>query len=97
MNITEILLRLGWDIYALDNLKNEYKIALSKRRKDYMRGQIKAGKMGYDGDMEDFVTVKIGEVCFNGSGDLYVEFIDVDTGKSIDVYEHNNMHKYELY
>lgn len=96
MNIIEILWKLGWDVLSF-NEDGEYKIQLGKARKDYTDAKIRKKIISYDGSTSDIYTVKVSEVGFNGIGNLYVDFRDVETGNCIDAYEYKNMNYDELY
>lgn len=96
MNIIEILWRLGWDVLSF-NEDGEYKIQLGKARKDLTERQIKDGSIVYEGSTSDIYTVKVDDVSFNGLGDLYVSFEDIETGDCIDCYEYKNMNSDELF
>lgn len=96
MNSIQILWRLGWDVLSF-NENGEYKITLGKARKDLTNKKIEEGIIGYDGSTDDVYIVKVSDVGFNGLGDLYVSFDDVNTGDCIDVYEYKNMDKNELF
>lgn len=96
MNIIEILWRLGWDVLSF-NENGEYKITLGRARKDLTDKKIEDGLISYEGSTYDVYTVKISNVCFNGLGNLCVDFDDIDTGDGIDTYEHKNMAKDELF
>lgn len=96
MNIIEILWNLGWDVISF-NENGEYKIQLGKARKDYTDKQIEAGLITYDGLTSDICTVKVDDVSFNGFGNLYVGFTDVETNACVDAYEYKNMGSDELF
>jgi predicted membrane-bound dolichyl-phosphate-mannose-protein mannosyltransferase len=97
MNVIEILARIGWDVYNFDYAKNIYEISLSEQHKDHIRKQIKAGKMRYNAEMNEIFIVEVSEVSFSESGNLYVEFKDINTGDIVGTYEYNNMSDYELF
>ncbi len=96
MNIIEILWKLGWDILSF-NEDGEYKIQLGKRRKDLTYKKEKEGIIDIAGNLDEIYTVKVSDMGFNGFGDLYVYFTDVDNGDLIEAYEHNNMAADELF
>lgn len=96
MNVIEILWKLGWDVLSFDG-EGEYKIQLGKARRELTDKQIKEGIIGYVGSTSDIITVKVGDVGFNGLGNLYVEFRDIDTGDIIDAFEYRNMAEDELF
>ncbi len=96
MNIIEILWKLGWDVLSF-NEDREYKIQLGKARKDLTDKQIKDGSVSCEGYTSDIYTVKVDDVGFNGMGDLYVFFKDIETGDCIDSYEYRNMDSKELF
>lgn len=96
MNIIEILWKLGWDVLSF-NEDGEYKITLGKVRRDLTNKRIADGDIGYVGSTDDVFTVKVSDVGFNGLGNMYVFFNDVNTGDCIDGYEYNNMSKDELF
>lgn len=96
MNIIQILWKLGWDVLSF-NEEGEYKIQLGKARKDLTDKRIEDGSIGYVGSTSDIETVKVDEVGFNGSGDLYVLFTSVENGDCIDCFEYRNMASDELF
>lgn len=96
MSIIKILWKLGWDILSF-NEDGEYKIQLGKARKNLTDKKIKDGLISYDSSTSDIYTVKVDEVGFNGFGDLYVFFKEVNTKDLIDAYEYKNMDEDELF
>jgi hypothetical protein len=96
VNIIQILWKLGYDVLSF-NEDGEYKIQFGKARKALYDRQIADGTMGFDGSTDDIFEVKVDEVGFNGFGDLYVSFSDVNTGKCMDFYEYKNMGSDELF
>lgn len=96
MNVIEILWKLGWDVLSF-NEDGEYKIQLGNARRDYTDKQIRKKVIGYVGSTRDIYTVKVTEVSFNGFGNLFVNFEDINTGDSIDCYEYKNMGTDELF
>jgi hypothetical protein len=70
---------------------------LGKARKDKTIKLIEAGLISYNGSVNDIYTVKVDNVYFNGLGDLYVSFKDINTDDLIDSYEYRNMDSDELY
>ena len=96
MNVIEILWKLGWDVLSF-NEDGEYRISLSSARRERIFEAEKNGLISYEGTGYEIYTVKVGEVSFNGIGDLFVKFIDVESGEIIDCYEHKNMSKYEIF
>ena len=98
MNIIEILWKIGYDVLKSDSEKCEYVIMYTPERKRRTWKQIKDGEMQVENELlDDTYVVTVGEVSFNQCGDLYVEFIDVNTKVCIDFYEHKNMKEDELY
>lgn len=96
MNVIEILWKLGWDVLSF-NEEGEYKIQFGKARKDYTDEKIRKKIIGYKGSTSDIFTVKVAEVGFNGIGNLYVGFNDIENNDCIDCYEYKNMGADELY
>jgi hypothetical protein len=50
-----------------------------------------------DGYSQETNTIKVKEVGFNGFGNLFVTFTEVDTANCFDAYEFKNMAPNELY
>lgn len=96
MNVIQILWKLGYDVLSFND-DGEYTIVFNKARKKIYSSKIKKGIIKFDGSLDDKYTVKVGEVSFNGSGDLFVEFLDVNTDEVIDAYEYRNMEEDELF
>ena len=95
MNIMDILHKLGYDVVSFSD--GVYKIQNTTAKINRLRKQIEAGEIGYEGSIYDEYEVKVGDVCFNKLGNLYVEFVSLDGEEIIDVYEHRNMDPDELY
>ena len=96
MNVIEILWKLGYDILSISE-EGEYKIKFSVERKERYRNKIKKGIMTFNRSLDDEYLVKVGDVNFNDTGNLFVEFLDVNTNEIIDTYEYKNMSNDELF
>lgn len=96
MNIIQILWKLGWNVLSF-NEDGEYKIQVGKIRKNLTYKKEKEGIIDLIEDLDKIYTVKVVDVGFNGFGDLYLYFEDVETGYCVDCYEHNNMAADELF
>lgn len=96
MNVIEILWKLGYDVLSF-NESGEYKIEFNEERKEIYRSKIKKGLMSFEGSLDKQYHVKVGEVTFNGLGNLFVEFLEVNTNEIIDTYEYRNMSDEELF
>lgn len=98
MNIIEILWKLGYDVLKSDSADKRYAVAYSSERKRRMWKQIKEGTLTVENELlNDTFNVTVGEVSFNPTGDLCVEFVDADTKEIIEVFEYRNMKEDELY
>lgn len=95
MNILDVLHKLGYDVVSFND--GVYKIQNTTEKIKRLRKQIDAGEIGYKGSIYDKYEVKIGEVSFNGLGNLYVEFVSLDETEIIDAYEYRNMDPDDLY
>lgn len=95
MNVLDILHKLGYDVISFND--GVYKIQNTTENINRLRKQIEAGEIGYEGSIYDQYEVKVGEVFFNGLGNLYVEFLSLDGEEIIDGYEYRNMDPYDLY
>lgn len=93
MNIIQILWKLGYDVIESDSVEKKYVIQYSAERRRRMRAKTSVD----DKELIKFFHVTIGDVQFNEVGDLYVEFIDINTHEILDAYEYNNMQQDELY
>lgn len=85
MNVLDILKRLGWEIISADNVEELYTIIQSNERLNRSQESVKTH------------TVTISQMCFDEIGNLYVEFVDHQTGQYVDNYLHNGMDPQELY
>ena len=98
MNIIEILWKLGYDVIESNSNNKKYTITYSSERKRRMWKQIKEGTLTVQNELlNDIFNVTVGEVSFNNLGNLFVEFIDINTKETIDVFEYGNMKENELY
>lgn len=96
MNIIDILWKLGYNVHSFNN--GVYEISFSTEKIRRLRKRIESGEVSFEGDMHERFSVEVGKVCFNGLGNLYVEFVDAeDMNKCMDVYEYKNMSPEELY
>jgi len=84
MNIISILWKLGYDVLSF-NEAGEYKI---------MFGHDRQKRQGFS---QETYIVKACGVSFNGFGNLFVSFDDVETGECVDCFEFGNMGPEELY
>ena len=95
MNVLDILHTLGYDVISFSD--GVYKIQNTTAKINRLRKQIESGKIGYEGSIYDQYEVRVGEVHFNGLGNLYVDFVSLDGEKIIDGYEYRNMNADDLY
>ncbi|WP_321833446.1 hypothetical protein [Clostridium butyricum] len=98
MNIIEILWKLGYDVLESNSTDKRYTITYSSERKRRMWKQIKEGTLAVENELlNDVFHITVGEVGFNPTGDLCVEFVDVNTKEIIEIFEYRNMKESELY
>lgn len=98
MNIIEILWKLGYDVIESNSVTKNYSIQYSSERKRRMWKAMKEGKLSVENELlNDIYHVTIGELNFNDTGDLFIEFVDVNTKETMDVFEYRNMKENEIY
>ncbi len=98
MNIIEVLWKLGYDVIESNSITKKYTVQFSTERKRRMWKAIKEGTLSVNNELlNDMYYITVGELSFNDTGDLFIEFIDINTKETIDVFEYRNMKDNEIY
>lgn len=98
MNVIDILRTIGYDIISVNNETGHYRVSLSPERRRRSMKVVDENKGEFDYDLFGKFDLYVSEVKFNGVGDLYVEFREVQHPEDIwDCYEYKNMEPNELY